>query len=228
MKKKGLICALALTGCVAIVGSGFSAWYFDTAALTKTKSVNTYVTDLAEGIGTLTDNNKDQTLYVVLDQATYANLKEATKGISITNVSGTISDSNLGEAVNSLGATYTISAEDVTKLVAAGKTSATFTATITISDAASTYIEFVSNYNSSSTSGKSSISGNVFTYTQEITYSTGVAHNDTFTFDTSTTSDVNAMLQYKLKPTDATKYNEMKTALSGKNILTVEYKLEVK
>lgn len=226
MKKKVLISALALTGAVAIVGSGFSAWYFDTAALTADGSVNTYVTDLADNIGTLTNDNAKDSIYVVLDQGGFTNKDIITKGITFVKNSNTPTDSALGDTVSALSATYSISADDVTKLVQAGKTSATFKAVFTISDAASPYVQFVSTY-AGETGGTSAISGNVFTYTYTVNYTKETAIKKTFEFSTAESGVYsNAMLSYKAKPSTKDAYNKMKAALTG-NILTVAYSLSI-
>lgn len=229
MKRKPLVALVALSGGIAVVGSGFASWYFDTTALsTDTKNVSTYVTDLNDGIGTLTDNNKDDSLYVILDQGGYSKKDSLTDGISITNVSGTVSDSNTGTAVASLSATYSIAKAQYTTLNAAGINSGNFTATLTIPEAAQAYVQFQTAYTGitpTASTGDLTVTATSLTYKYKVDWTSASADNvrETFTIETA------GLLQYVTgkKPTDKTAYDAMKTALAGKTIFTVAYSFAV-
>ncbi len=227
MKRKILISISAITGSLAIVGSGFASWYFSEDILQLDQNVSTHVTNLVDGIGTLTDNNKDQKIYIVLDQGGYANKDDATKGIKFVDVSsGTISDSNLGTAVDSLSATYTLSKDGVNDLLNIGYTSVTFNAQMYLSTAATTYLDFATDYENlikGPTGAWTMISGGHMVYGVTITLQKDQAIDQKFEFPTATVKEANNMLVYKTKPTDKTKYETMKTALSGQEILTVQY-----
>ncbi len=234
MKRKLLIGLLGVTAAVGVVGSGFSAWYFDVTNLTASNNVTTYVTDLAGSIGELTDNDASKTLCIVLDQGGHTNKADKTKGISFvdnTNVT-TVSDDTLGAAVSSLSAKYEIAKADYTNLKNAGKTSGTFTAEFKLSETADDYIQFdtsyaVGNITVDSTAATTGLSVEAtkltFTYTVDWSSETADTLTKTFTFDVSTTSYVNKLLQYISKPADKTTYNAMKTALGTSTALTVSY-----
>lgn len=250
MKRKVLLGLLAFGGGLTVVGSGFSAWYFKLADLESNHNVDHYVTEVNSGIGTLMDLNKGQNLYVVFDQGGYANSADLTKGISIRNVTtGAISDSNLGEVVEFIGATYTLTKENWTTLTNAGITSGTFKSTFTLSDTAANYIKFKPAGNDYI--GQSSLPDNdkgltitdkVVTYEYTVTFPTtwelaeGVDFEKTIKFDCNTPSTgdhegVNTMLQYKTgeKPTTKDAYDTMKSALDGAkdHLLTLEYTFTV-
>ena len=239
MKRKVLIGLLSVIGCVAIAGSGFASWYFGVGDKSKEQNVSTHVTNLVTGSGELKDNNKDQNLYVVLNQGGYNNASDNTKGISIVDLSNstssTISDTNLGTEIDSLSVTYTISAEDATnlynaKITSDDSTTATFTANIYLSVDAQKYLKFDSNYGSKVNDWDSkkcvvTDTGIIFNY--EIEYKSNTAINKTFEFTTKTTDFVNSMLVYKSKPTTSTDYNAMKDTLNNQNILTASYGLYI-
>ena len=232
MKRKLLMGSIAFCGALAVVGSGFSSWYFENTIDNQTGNVAVHVTDLVEGIGTLTNNDSDKSLYVILDQGTYANKSDVTKGISVTSVTGNVSDSNLGTAVDSLSATYKIEATDATKLVAAGISSGTFTATIELSEAAQAYLAFDTTYTSATpeaAAGKLSVTASKLTYEYTVNYTASNSVDQTFTFDVSTTGYVNKLIQFATgkKPTTKDDYTAMKTALDGKDILTITYSYSV-
>ena len=94
MKRKILAVTIPVVGCITVVGSGFSAWYFDAAVSGSdglSASLNTHVTEkidsMGEGVLTFTGSNKDEALnnkYLILDQGGMNNDKE-TVGIMIAD-----------------------------------------------------------------------------------------------------------------------------------------------
>lgn len=234
MKRKLLIGALAFVGGLTVVGSGFSAWYFGSTELTKNNSINHYVTDIADDIGTLTDLNASDKLYIILDQAGYSNLNEATKGVSITSSETTPTDASLGTAVRLLGAKYEIAQAKFTALHDAGVKKGTFTATLELSSAAQAYLKFVSSpkvsVDTTAVSEGLTRTDAKLTYTYDVDFATAAATKDyskTFTFDSSTTDGANALLQYKNKPTTKETYEAMKTALGTNSLLTINYSFKI-
>ena len=230
MKRKILMGSIALCGALAVVGSGFSSWYFST----DTKSLNggnvsTYVTPELTEIGSLTDNNANDTLYIVLDQGTYANKADATKGISLVSSTDALLDTNTGTAVNSLGVTYSIAKADYQKLSDAGIYGGKITATISISDTSDDYIKFVSS--PSAKVGETAVTPKSATAKEvvfEYTVNWSSASEDTFTqvlrIDTTTTDYANALLQYVSKPDTKDAYNTMNsTVASDKKAISVVY-----
>ncbi len=242
MKRKLLLGTLAALGGLTVVGSGFAAWYFNESEVeSKTHSVNHHVTDLNEGVGTLTDLNKDQNLYLVLDQDGYANKDVEERGISLTSVSGTVADDNLGTVVDFVGANYKIEAADRTTLVNAGITTGTFKAEFTLTTAAATYIQFrsitegyIGQKYPTTEGGTFTVTDSKMTYTREIDLSADADadYSNDFKFDTKTFADdatanpgENVMFKYVdgKKPTSSTEYNDMKDALGTDAILTLSY-----
>lgn len=243
MKRKIMLSLVALCGGLTIVGSGFSAWYFSIDKLSASNSINHYVTDLNDSIGTLTDLNKDEKLYVILDQGGYANKTDATKGVSISKLEDgkTLSDTYTGALVSTLGANYTITKANATKLVAAGITAGTFNAEFKLTDAASTYLTFKTSYTGGTalvTGGTIAPTAQTISYSYTVNFSNIASGNDEsysidFKFDSSTTKGVNAMLSYydqdytdvgkKQKPQNKTAYDAMKTALGTDTLIDISY-----
>ncbi len=237
MKRKLLIGLLGVTAAVGIAGSGFSAWYFDKTLTTDGAKVTTYVTNLADNIGTLTSADATKKLAIVLDQGGYDKATEATKGISIvdnTDVTGTISDSNIGEAITSFSATYEIAKEDYTNLKNAGLKAGTFKAEFKLSSTIATYVQFDTTYavgnikvgTDAATDGLSVTETTLtFTYTVDWSNTEEDKITDVFTFDASTTDAVNKLLKYKSKPSTAEAYTTMKDAINAAtdDALTVTY-----
>ncbi len=238
---------IAITGGLAIVGSGFSAWYFQADELEGSHTVNHYVTDLNAGIGTLADNNKGQNLYVIFDQGGYANKDNVVYGLSINDVAGTVSDKNLGTKITAIGATYSIALGDYTTLHDAGVTKGVFTATLTLSQAAQKYVAFKNGYDLAAsglynaTDDYSSVmptltnDGNAITYSYVVDFTKEQSADvkRVFGFNAATTDGVNALLQYKAhsedggKPTSKDEYEAMKTDLGSDPLLTAEYTFNV-
>lgn len=239
MKRKYLIGLVALSATLGIVGSGFSSWYFGHSDLTTaTAGISTHVTDMVEGIGTLTDNNANQKLAIVLDQGGYKNKSDATKGISIvdtTNISD-INDTTIASAptLDCFSATYKIGVEDVNKLVNAGITSAQFIAHISFNTQdvkdVRTYIDFRSDYvtNNLKDATYTMFDNGILYYFKTIDFTLNSPIDQTFKFATKTSDDkVNDMLTYASKPTTKDTYDTMKSALSNKDILTVQYTIQI-
>lgn len=226
MKRKVLLSLVGAVGAATVIGSGFSAWFFGNSTLEASGNIGTKVTDLNEGTGTLTNNDAGKTLTVVLDQGGYENKGDVTKGISIHE--GDIDESDLTQnLVSALSATYSIEEENATTLKNTGIHEAKFTATFTLSDAAANYVKFHSTYTGGTgLDGTVDADCKVFTYTKAFDLDGKTATDgkisETYTFDVATTDGVNAMLQYKSKPTSETEYNAMKTALTG-NLLSIAY-----
>jgi hypothetical protein len=188
---------------------------------------------MVEGIGTLTDNNANQNLAIVLDQGGYKNKSDATKGISIvdtTNISS-INDTTIASAptLDCFSATYKVGVEDVNKLVNAGITSAYFYARITLkTNDAKNYLDFKSNYASNFPGKTCVVNSGELIYFDTINYTLDTAIDQTFEFTTKTSDDkANDMFVYKTKPTDKTSYDAMKSTLNGNEILSIEYTIQI-
>lgn len=92
MKRKILAVTIPVVGCLTVVGSGFSAWYFDEAVTDSSESsaLNTYVTEKVESKDvslSFTESNKGDVLnnkYLILDQGGVKNT-DPTVGIMIAD-----------------------------------------------------------------------------------------------------------------------------------------------
>lgn len=242
MKRKLLLSLLAFAGGLTVVGSGFSAWYFnENKTITATGTVKHYVTDLNGNIGELKDLNESKSIYIILDQGGYENADVLTKGVSISHIddNSSISDSNLGETSDTtIGATYSITEANYTTLKNANINSGTFTATFELSTEAAAYIKFKSEdtYDTSKatlpTGGSFNITDSKVVYTYTINFNDAFVTNSykqEFKFDASTTDYVNVMLQYvdSKKPTNNSDYTAMKTALNNKTLMSIDYSFDV-
>ncbi len=209
-------------GLVAVVGAGFSAWYFGVDDIANTVNMDVELTELADGTGKITVNNSGVTLKLVLDQGGFVNKDDVTKGISVVNTS------NEDAVVSDLAANYTIPESDYNELNSAG-TLPTITTTITIPSALASYVTvktggdwtigtdtdagdktFVrtSNFPQSATSGTS---GNEYVVDLNV--------------DMNTTDGVNELFQYVTgqKPTNTDAYNSMSTALANVGDITITF-----
>ena len=89
MKRKILAVTIPVVGCITVVGSGFSAWYFEstTGNATDGLGVNINVTEeVKDTSNTLTIQNSNATTdlannYLILDQGGVSNKTNETKGI---------------------------------------------------------------------------------------------------------------------------------------------------
>lgn len=93
MKKKLFGLAAVAAGAIAIVGAGFSAWYFSgTTTLTSSEqSYNTVITQATTSAGTITVNNG---VIFVMDQGTAANAGNNNVGVYFLDGSQTYSSAD--------------------------------------------------------------------------------------------------------------------------------------
>ena len=104
LNRKILALVLPAVAVSALVGSGFSAWYFYDAGTYNTDDINVSVRvedEVDQKIGSLVLNSEIRNIKLVLDQGGYENRATPTKGISFVN-NGTGS-----ETVNNIGAKFT-------------------------------------------------------------------------------------------------------------------------
>lgn len=90
MKRKILAVTIPVVGCITVVGSGFSAWYFSTETGSATDGlgfgVNVNVTEEVKDTSStlLIQESNSETIkaqYLILDQGGFSNKTDATKGI---------------------------------------------------------------------------------------------------------------------------------------------------
>lgn len=207
--RKLLAIGAPILGMVAIVGSGFSAWYFESQTVEADTSMGITLTPIATTYGEFAVSENEYTL--VLDQGGYANKTEVTKGISVQ--AGGIN-------VNSIEASYSIDS-DALGVLTNDKLTGTITTTVKVLSTLADYVDFkATGFN------KGEASGGYEVYTRK----TSVATSVDLDINVTTNDDLtNAAFAYVTdnKPTDATSYNSLSSLVSsiatGSDPIIVEY-----
>ena len=241
LKRKILAAVLPVVAAATVVGSGFSAWYFESGTdLTANTFVNVSVEGSTTSKGSLTfswiNSTKEEVdnAQLVLDQGDYVNKDDHTKGISFKTTGGTT------EEVTGLKLTYTN--DDFDKLGQAGL-KANLEIKITISSDVNKYVTFVTALDNALDNGilpdgmSSKVTGNTAVLTMN-----GITTSD-FTIDLSTGDDkINGLLRYYSveegldpeddiygKPQSDPEYQAMSTALASKpTAITFDAKVTIK
>ena len=87
-KRKILMLTLPLVGVATIVGSGFSAWYFNAGTVSDSATLGVKVTEMHLTAGTLT-TTLPENAKIVLDQGGASNASDLTKSIYVESSTGT-------------------------------------------------------------------------------------------------------------------------------------------
>lgn len=195
--RKLLAIGAPILGMVAIVGSGFSAWYFESQTVEAGTSMGITLTPIATTYGAFDVSENEYTL--VLDQGGYTNRTEVKKGISVQ-----VDGSN----VTSIEASYSIDTGALQILTDDGLTG-TITTTVKVLSTLADYVDF-----KASGFTKGSASEGYEIYTRE----TAVAENVNLNINVTTSDDLtNAAFAYVSdnKPTDETSYNSLSSLVSS-------------
>lgn len=195
--RKLLAIGAPILGMVAIVGSGFSAWYFESQTVEANTSMGITLTPIATTYGAFDVSENEYTL--VLDQGGYTNRTDVKKGISVQ-----VDDSD----VTSIEASYSIDSGALEILTNDGLTG-TITTTVKVLSSLAAYVDF-----KASDFTKGSASDGYEVYTRE----TSVAASVNLNIDVTTSDDLsNAAFAYVKdnKPTDATSYNSLSSLVSS-------------
>ena len=216
-KRKILMLTLPLVGVATIVGSGFSAWYFDNTDIGTSKNVGITVTEKHVASGTLTTSLTGNEK-LVLDQggSDLASREALNKNIHV--VSGS-------EIINSFTTTFTIE-ESVANNLVSSRVKAQLTLGVTVNPILDNYIEvttgninytkeLVLNETEGTYDGKLTLTKEVvesvlvlkYTLTTSIAGST--VSGSPFKYDTTNTTAKTG------KPTTEAHYDAMVTALTG-------------
>lgn len=200
LNRKILGLVLPAVAVSALVGSGFSAWYFNEKDITeKEQNVNVFVTDMVDNaVGTLT-LNETQATTLTLDQGGFENATLLNKGISFDAAS--------------VGAQFKFKenkeAETYNNLTSAGM-KVQVTTTVTFTAELLKYVDVIglSGYDHTPDS-------NIYTRTQDVVSDAGLTDTIELMSEGNCT-----FLTYKegMKPNDSTTYNAMKGALTGAEI----------
>ena len=221
MKRKLMLGLLSAVGGLTIIGSGFSAWYFENKIDPNTQNVNAHVTPIADTLGTLTVTSLAG-VELSLDQGGYANKDDLTKGISFTH--GTEGTFN-----SDIVANYKIEGEKSINVNNAGL-KATFDCVITLKKEFAEYIEFKDTfYDETFTTGTDAAGNTTITLSKGITY--GATIDTSYTFHVATdTNKVNSAFRYKIgkKPVSVGEYNTFKGLNNhAADVLTFSFSLNV-
>ena len=212
LNRKLLALVLPAVAVSALVGSGFSAWYFYDSGSYKTNDVNVNVEitdEVNENIGTLKIKSVTTPNKVVLDQGGYENRADTTKGIQFRN-NDTV--------VENIEVEFTFTNATVYDNLKNAGLSVTVTREILVADALLEYVKVVPNIGGESKATEG-IGYTVYTTNTELGSSN--AHTDTITLMDGVSANSNSnFLNYIVnddhttkKPQDDTQYQAMKTAL---------------
>lgn len=210
--RKLLAIGAPILGMVAIVGSGFSAWYFESQTVEVSTSMGISLTPIATSYGAFDVSENDYTL--VLDQGGISNASILEKGISVQ-----VGGSN----VTTIEASYSIDSGALQILTDDGLTG-TITTTVKVLSTLASYVNFKA---SGFTKGSASAGYEVYTRTNDVATSVDLD------IDVTTKGDLtNAAFEYVSKPSDETSYNTLSSLVSsiatGADPIIVEYLVQFK
>ena len=233
MKRKLMLGLLSAVGGLTIIGSGFSAWYFDGAEVKADSNIGVTVTNVASEFGAITATDvPGLTLY--LDQGGFAQKTNHDAGITFATPTPDLSSLSGATTYNGeFDATYSIEALKSQNAKNAGL-KATFKATVTLKEAAAKYLTFQTSFtNADGYTVPTYTAGSdvTFTLTQDVEFT---GENQTFKFEfnlKTETSLKNNAFKYteNMKPQNKTDLETMRAAVNAhhKSILTFNYSLEV-
>lgn len=211
LNRKILALVLPAVAVSALVGSGFSAWYFYDSGTYNTNDVNVNVDiadEINENIGTLRIKSATTPNKVLLDQGGYKNKADPTKGIQFLN-NNTV--------VENIEVEFTFTNETVYNNLTAAGLSVTVTREILVADALLEYVKVVPNIGGES---KTTEVIDYTVYTTNTTLGSSDAHTDTITLMDGVAANSNStFLNYystdstNKKPQDDPQYKAMETAL---------------
>ena len=234
MKRKLMLGLLSAVGGLTIIGSGFSAWYFEGSAEAKDSNIGVTVTDVVSQYGTI-EATEVEGLTLCLDQGGAKNNTNLDAGITFVTPDADPSTYSGHKIYNGeFGATYTIDAGK-SKLAKNAGLEAIFKAEITLKEVAAQYISFKDTFTTAAGYTAPAYSGTgdaVITLTQKVTF-TDDPQELSFNFNLKTdSSDLsNAAFKYNndKKPQNNTALQDMRSALNVKDlvVLTFSYSLDV-
>lgn len=209
LNRKILALVLPAVAVSALVGSGFSAWYFN-ADITKScddVTANATITDkIDQNIGTLTLTPGHGLTTLTLDQGGQENANESKKGIKFD--------------ASKLEVKFAFVSDTVFKNLQEANMQVKVTSTITFTEALDGYVKIIDDLSYSP--------GGSYSYYKETTLKDYSASYD-LSIDLSTDVDkVNSLLEYKVKPTTVGDYDTMHSKLFGTSqSITFSWKAEV-
>lgn len=209
LNRKILALVLPAVAVSALVGSGFSAWYFN-ADITKScddVTANVTITDkIDQNIGTLTLTPGHGLKTLTLDQGGQENAGEKSKGIKFN--------------ASKLEVKFAFASEKVFNNLEEANMQVKVTSTITFTENLDGYVKIIDALKYSP--------GESYSYYKETTLEDYSESYD-FSIDLSTdVNEVNKLLEYKVKPTSGGEYDTMHSKLFNTNqSITFSWKAEV-
>lgn len=212
-KRKILMLTLPLVGVATIVGSGFSAWYFNETTVSASAKLGVAVTEMHVTAGELT-TTLPENAKIVLDQGGASNATSLTEKIYV----GTPATGDTYTPVNSFDVTFTIPTASANGLKDSG-IKGKFSFTPVVDAKLSKYVD---------------VTTELLTVTKEFTFDEGTLESPwtktttesdtiyTVTISLAASNTENSPFKYKAndgvnggKPLNSTQYEAMKTALTG-------------
>ena len=212
LNRKILALVLPAVAVSALVGSGFSAWYFYDSGSYNTDNIDVSVSvegKVDQDIGSLVLNSEIKNIKLVLDQGGYQNRATLTKGISFVS-------SETGSAtVENIGAKFTFTDGTVFSNLSAANLKVQVTTKVVFSTILFKYLTLNGlegdNYSSS-------IDAEAETTTYTATTDVSAASGFSETIELMDASGDCSFFEYKLKPQDSGTYDTMVTDLKGAEI----------
>lgn len=209
LNRKILALVLPAVAVSALVGSGFSAWYFN-AEITKScddVTANVSITDkIDQNIGTLTLTSGHGLTTLTLDQGGQENAGLKNKGIKFN--------------ASKLEVKFAFVSEKVFKNLQEANMQVKVTSTITFTEALDGYVKIINALSYSP--------GESYSYYKETELE---EYNESYDFSIDLSTDVNELnklLEYKIKPTTGDEYDTMHSKLFNTNqSITFSWKAEV-
>ena len=212
-KRKILMLTLPLVGVATIVGSGFSAWYFNETTVSASAKLGVAVTEMHVTAGELT-TTLPENAKIVLDQGGASNATSLTEKIYV----GTPATGDNYTPVNSFDVTFKIPTASANGLKDSG-IKGKFSFTPVVDAKLSKYVD---------------VTTELLTVTKEFTFDEGTLESPwtktttesdtiyTVTISLAASNTENSPFKYKAndgvnggKPLNSTQYEAMKTALTG-------------
>lgn len=207
LKRKFLSVLLPALTVVGIVGSGFSAWYFDDiTALETSRTVGLEITNRVDSLGTLEVTTTELPTKMTLDQGGHNNKTALDKGISFDNE-------------NDIHATFKFDSEDVFNYLESANVQVQLTATVKLDTKLANYVKYTHNFFTDEGAGTYTFVNQVATYSS---VGEGMA------VPLKVLGDLTFEYKEGKKPTTAADYEAMKTALQDvTTAVTFSFKAEI-
>lgn len=212
LNRKILALVLPAVAVSALVGSGFSAWYFYDSGSYNTDNIDVSVSvegKVDQDIGSLVLNSEIRNIKLLLDQGGYQNRATLTKGISfVKNETGSAT-------VENIGANFTFTDSTVFSNLSAANLKVQVTTKVVFSTILFDYLTLKGLAGEDYSSVIDAEAGTTtYTATTDVSSASGFSE----TIELMNASGDCSFFEYKLKPQDSGTYDTMVTDLKGAEI----------